>query len=72
MSIIFDTKCSQFVGQVHFEGHRLQSKGPFHKMVRNDLCDQMILVLDDMDTYIGEKKTMGRGTSENSLFNRKT
>ena len=40
-------------------------------MVRNDLCDQMILVNDDMDTYTGEKKTRGKGTSENSLVNRK-
>ena len=46
MSIIFDTKWSQFVGQVEFEGHRLQSKGTFLKVVRDDLCDQMILVTE--------------------------
>ena len=71
ISIIYDPKWQQFVGQVEFEGHRLHSKGPFPKMVRNDLCDQMILVIDDMDTYTGAKKTRGRGTRENSLFNRK-
>ena len=28
MEIIFDTKWQQFVGQVEFDGHRLQSMGP--------------------------------------------
>ena len=71
MSIIFDPKWQQFVGQVEFEGHRLQSKGPFHRVVRNDLCDKMIEVIDDMDTYTGKKKIRDRGTSENTLYNRK-
>ena len=67
--IILNTKWEQFVGQVEFEGHRLQSKRPFARVVRNDLYNQMILVIDDMDKYTGEKKTRGRGTSENSLYN---
>ena len=71
MSIIYDPKWQQFVEQVEFEGHRLQSKGSFPKMVRNDLCKQMILVIDGMDMYTAEKKTRGRRTSENSLFNKK-
>ena len=37
MSIIFDPKWQPFVGQVEFEGHRLQSKGPFLKVVRDCL-----------------------------------
>ena len=39
MSIIYDPKWQQFVGQVEFERHRLQSKGTFLKVVRDDLCD---------------------------------
>ena len=40
-------------------------------MVRDDLCDKMIEVIDDMETYMGEKKTRERGTSENMLYKRK-
>ena len=55
-------KREQFVGQVEFDGHRLQSKGPSKKVVRDNLCDKMIGVIDDMETYTGKKRT--RGPSE--------
>ena len=71
MDIIFDPNWQHFVGQVEFEGHRLQSKGPSLKVVRDDLCDKMIRVIDNMETYTGKKKTKGRGPSENMLYKRK-
>ena len=50
----------------------MQSKGPSLNVVRDDLCDKMIKVIDDTEMYTGKKKTRGRGPSENMLLNEYT
>ena len=49
----------------------MQSKGPSLNVVRDDLCDKMIEVIDDTEKYTGKKKTRGREPSENMLNKRK-
>ena len=68
MSIIYDPKWQQFFGQVDFEGHRLQRKGPSKKVVMDDLCDKMIGVIDDMEKYTGKKKTTNKNWRKKNVF----
>ena len=50
-----------WTGTVEFEGQRFQRSGPSKKGVRDELCDKMIQVINDMETFTGKKKTRGAG-----------
>ena len=47
-------------GTVEFEGQRFQRSGPSKKGVRDELCDKMIQVINDMETFTGKKKKSKR------------
>ena len=51
-----------WTGTVEFEGQRFQRNGPFKKGVRDEFCDKMIQVINDIETFTGKKKkTRGNG-----------
>ena len=47
-----------------FEGQRFQRNGPSKKGVRDELCDKMIQVINDMETFTGNKKKTRRGNGK--------
>ena len=53
-----------WTGTVEFEGQRFQRSGPSKKGVRDELCDKMIQVINDMETFTGKKKNNKRGNGK--------
>ena len=53
-----------WTGTVEFEGQRFQRSGPSKKGVRDELCDKMIQVINDMETFTGKKKKTKRGNGK--------
>ena len=49
---------------MEFEGQRFQRSGPSKKGVRDELCDKMIQVINDMETFTGKKKKTKRGNGK--------
>ena len=46
---------------MEFEGQRFQRSGSSKKGVRDELCDKMIQVINNMETFMGKKKKTKRG-----------
>ena len=53
-----------WTGTLEFEGQRFQRSGPSKKGVRDKLCDKMIQVINDMETFTGKKKKTKRGNGK--------
>ena len=66
-SIATNKELGGYVGEVEFQGHRLQSKGPNKKGVRDDLCDKMISMVNDKETYTGKKNDRGPSSLQHQL-----
>ena len=52
-----------YVAKLELQGHRLQSKEPTKKGVRDDLCDKMMSMVNDKETYMGKKNNRGKPSS---------
>ena len=56
-----------WTGTVEFEGQRFQRSGPSKKGVRDELCNKMIQVINDMETFNGKKKK-NRGKASTAQY----
>ena len=53
-----------WTGTVEFEGQRFQRSGPSKKGLRDELCNRMIQVINDMETFTEKKKKTRRGNGK--------
>ena len=60
-----------WTGTMEFEGQRFQRSGPSKKGVRDELCNKMIQVINDMETFTGKKKKNRRKASTTQYQSRK-